>query len=219
VCYNSALSFIQFHCENGRIILALKRFEWNKSDISSKFALLSSADFVKKWDDEMRSHMPSQAEGRKRCRSEKSPTPSSSKQPQPRSLPLLSTPASPPDTCIVSGSPAKRCKYIKEDIDESIQLSKKGDNDFILLNCTSFSRYWQHRVRSLIIDLPFRLHLKPGYMRVTVVFSIYRITRLLTSRLDASELCFGFHAVSLVGWNYWIRPTHCTTYLFEQKTA
>lgn len=141
-CYMLTFSF-QFQCENGRIILALKFHEWNQSDFSSKFSAISTAaEFVEQWHEEMSSrpdradkpknsdsrspssHMPSlppadllsTSGATKRRHSEsKSPTPS---------------PAQPTTSamCIWSEapSPSKRCKFIKEGIDEQIERSRRG---------------------------------------------------------------------------------------------
>ena len=140
---------VQFKCDNGRIILPLKTHEWNKSAVSNKFALISSSEFVAKSDMEQshpfsqvpaastqKSHPPAQSSDRSLVphspsRGEKhkhsvndsrSPTPASTS-----SGHSLSTTSPVISTCISeSQSPSKRCKYIKESIDEAIERCKKG---------------------------------------------------------------------------------------------
>lgn len=49
-----SIVYVQFKCENGRIILCLKNHEWNKSAISSMFKQVSSsADFVETWESDI----------------------------------------------------------------------------------------------------------------------------------------------------------------------
>lgn len=123
---------IQFKCENGRVVLPLKFHEWNQSEISAKFSDISTAkDFELKWLEEMSGsggigtsgsspsshpirHNSNEAKSPKRAAKRKHYESSSQSSLQSTSI-LIDSP-----------SPSKRCKFIKESIDESIERSRKG---------------------------------------------------------------------------------------------
>ena len=119
----NSLTHIQFQCQNGKIVLSLKHFEWNASEFSTKFAeSKSSLSFVEKWkqlvennntlEDSPLDHSPSLVAV---------PTPSST-QASSSSPFFIATPA-------VSGvqpPPAKRAKTCTSDMDDIIETKRVG---------------------------------------------------------------------------------------------
>ena len=147
---SNSIFLFQFKCENGRIVLPLKCHEWNQSDFSAKFSSVTSAkEFEAKWLEEMSGSAPNDATDSSTM---PSPMSTSTQSEQSSRLAHASTPTSsgfvqsdrPPkrrhgeskssqgashssfQSGILSESPSKRCKFIKEGIDERIERCRKG---------------------------------------------------------------------------------------------
>ena len=145
---------IQFKCENGRIILRLKYHQWNKTATSEKFAMIkSSEDFVEKWN-EMQFPVPSSIDSPSLHVPQKtSPSLGSNSKPKRMLSPGPLTSASLQSSlCEQGGTPApKKLKFIKEGVDENIELSKKGKSSYVVYTfITLILPYCKHMCMCLL---------------------------------------------------------------------
>ncbi len=114
--------YLQFKCENGRIILSIKHHEWNKSTFSSEFADASlSSEFVSRYNELVGEPGDTDSQPPE-YRPDHTPQVPSRKRP---SLPDASGTES--DVISVERpSPTKKYKYISGGIDEEIERKRIG---------------------------------------------------------------------------------------------
>lgn len=109
-----AISILQFHCANGRIILVIRNHDCTKGFSTNFVGVDRSSDFVSKWDELTRTG--------KLCESAPSGASKSTTTPTRTGASVVSRGVLSYD----KPSPSKRRKYMTDTLDEAIERAKKG---------------------------------------------------------------------------------------------